>query len=424
MKLLNKTLTYISISIVIIVTIWSAVLYWALLDEIYDSIDDGLANYKLLILHEAQNNPGILTKHDFAESNYSIYQVDASFAITVNDRFSDTLMYMQYENDLEPVRMLTTAFEQDGHYYLLRVIASMVEEDDLIENLFWFVLGLFAVLILSFVLINAYWHQKLWHPFYHLLDKLKLIQLDQYEPLPAIDTDVKEFTDLHQALQYLVSNLQASYRLQKQFTANAAHELQTPIAIISSKVELLLEQESIGAEQATIMTSIYGLLQRMSKLNKSLLTLSRIENQQFRDHKKINVTQLTGEILDRFREWINQRSLKISSVLEKDVRLHMDESLALMMIQNLVLNAIKYAPQGSEIRVELSEQHLVIENEAEHGALDAQVVFERFYKGKHHQDSTGLGLAIVKAITDLYRFRLHYEYLDRGCHRFSVYFHQ
>ncbi|MBX9449518.1 MAG: HAMP domain-containing histidine kinase [Taibaiella sp.] len=422
MKLLNKTLTYISVSIVIIVTIWSAVLYWALLDEIYDSIDDGLANYKLLILHEAQNNPGILNKHDFAESNYSIYQVDASFAITVNDRFSDTLMYMQYENDLEPVRMLTTAFEQDGHYYLLRVIASMVEEDDLIENLFWFVLGLFAILILSFVLINAYWHQKLWQPFYHLLDKLKVIQLDQYEPLPVMDTDVKEFTDLHQALQYLVSNLQASYRLQKQFTENAAHELQTPIAIISSKVELLLEQESIGPEQAAIMTSIYGLLQRMSKLNRSLLTLSRIENQQFRDNKKLSVTQLTGEILDRFREWISQRSLKIIPVLEKDVRLQLDESLALMMIQNLILNAIKYAPQGSEIRVELSRQHLIIENRAEHGALDAQVVFERFYKGKHHQGSTGLGLAIVKAITDLYGFRLSYEYMDGDRHRFSVYF--
>src|SRR5690606_1084412 len=149
MKLLNQSLKYLSISILLIVSFWSVIFYVNMIDEIHDSIDDGLDNYKLLIVQKADTDSTLLSKRYFDESNYAIREISQSAAIRVKDTYVDTLMYMPDEDDLEPVRMLTTAFENNGHYYELKVINSMVEEDDLIEDLFWAVFWLYIILVVS-----------------------------------------------------------------------------------------------------------------------------------------------------------------------------------------------------------------------------------------------------------------------------------
>src|SRR5690606_36444462 len=202
-----------------------------MLDEIHDSIDDGLENYKVLILQKADTDSTILKKNYFDESNYAIREVGEKLAIKMKDRYSDTLMYMLDEDDLEPVRMLTTAFEHQGDFYELRVINSMVEEDDLIEDLFWSVFWLYVILVVSIILINNIVLRILWQPFYIFLTQVTRFRLGRSRELPDINTDVKEFSMLKDAVNTLLQHSMETYQQQKQFIENASHELQTPLAI-------------------------------------------------------------------------------------------------------------------------------------------------------------------------------------------------
>ena len=154
MKLLNYTSSYFSVILLVIIPVWAGLFYFAMLDEIYDSMDDGLGNQKLLIIHEAANDTLVLNRTNFGESNYAINRVPFEEAKNFKDTFLDTMMYMQNENDFEPVRMLKTVFEQDNRFYSMRVITSMVEEDDLISELLYSLLWLYLGLVLTIILLN------------------------------------------------------------------------------------------------------------------------------------------------------------------------------------------------------------------------------------------------------------------------------
>ena len=135
MKLLNYTLKSLSISLFFALGVWATIFYFTMLDEIYDSIDDGLENYKMLIINKAEVDHTVLQKNAFNESNYEVKKIPKERALVTKDIYCDSLIYTLNEKDYEPVRVLTTAFENGGKYYQLTVMSSMVEEDDLVENL-------------------------------------------------------------------------------------------------------------------------------------------------------------------------------------------------------------------------------------------------------------------------------------------------
>src|SRR5687767_9563966 len=120
-----------------------------MLDEIYDSIDDGLDNQKGLVIQKAARDSTLLNKKGFEEIDYSIIRIPSEKATTFNDVYIDTSMYMQNEKSFEPVRMLKTVFIQDGRYYQLQIVTSMVEEDDLIEELLYALLWLYLGMIIT-----------------------------------------------------------------------------------------------------------------------------------------------------------------------------------------------------------------------------------------------------------------------------------
>src|SRR5690606_12130134 len=152
MKLLNHSLKYLSVSILFIVSVWSVIFYFNMLDEIYDSIDDGLDNYRMLIIQKADIDSTILQKHSFDESNYAIKKISKAEALKAKDIYVDTSLYMPFEEELEPVRMLTTVFGTKDDFYQLKVISSMVEEDDLITNLIWSIVWLYLILVISIII--------------------------------------------------------------------------------------------------------------------------------------------------------------------------------------------------------------------------------------------------------------------------------
>ena len=415
MRLLNQSLIFLSVSILIIVSVWSVVFYYSMLSEIYDSLDDGLENHKLLIIQKSESDTSIFSRNAFNESNYSIREIPQHMGIEIEDSYKDTLMYYQNEDDMEPVRLLTTSFQNGDKYYELKVIASMIEEDDHIENLFWAIIWLYLILIITIIFINNVVLQKLWKPFYHLLHQLKSFRIDKNDKMPVIKTSTKEFVELKNASNTLIKHTLETYNNQKQFIENAAHELQTPLAIANNKLELLLEKNDLNDNNAESIAEVLQIVQRLTKLNKSLLLLSKIENKQFFDNQEISLNKLLQQCIDDLEEYIQFKDLEVSLEESDPVSVKIDPTLAQILVANLLKNAVFHNKPEGKVAVKIGKNALSICNTSNSEKLDKQKVFKRFYKSAAEQKHTGLGLAIVQAICNLYGFKLSYHFVDQHC---------
>ncbi|HRQ52498.1 MAG TPA: histidine kinase dimerization/phospho-acceptor domain-containing protein, partial [Agriterribacter sp.] len=312
MRLLNQSLKYLLVPLLFILGVWSVIFYINMLDEISDSIDDGLNNSRLLIIQSAASDPAILQKSSFNEGNYAIQEITKERAVTIKDMHIDTTLYMQDEKEMEPVRLLSTAFELNGKFYRLQVISSMVEEDDLIEDLFWSVVWLYLIMLAGIILINKIALRKLWKPFYEILLQLKSFRLDSNEKPPDIKTNIKEFKELKNAVNTLTLHSLETYANQKQFTENAAHELQTPLAIAAGKLELLLEKDDIKDTHAADIAQVLQMIERLARLNKSLLLLTKIENRQYAGNQTISINQTVHQCISDLEDFIAYKNIKLS----------------------------------------------------------------------------------------------------------------
>lgn len=420
MKLLNQSFIYLFISIFVLVSLWSVIFYMNILDEIHDSIDDGLANSRLLILMKANSDTTILSKKDFDESNYSINEISSTEVFHAHKTYTDTLMYMLDEDELEPIRMLTTTFELHGKRYELKVISPMAEEDDLIEDLFYSIILLYIFLVISIVFVNNIVMQRLWNPFYRLLQHLVQFKLEQGQELPEIKTQTKEFKELKNAANALIKQSLETYRHQKQFIENASHELQTPLAITINKLELLLEKENLVAANAKEIADILQIVERLVRLNKSLLLLTKIENKQFFDNQIIDINKITQQQIDLLEEFAEFKNIKIQIIEQQPLTAEIDAALANILVSNLIRNAISHNINNGKIEIYISSKSLKICNTGKDVALNMEQVFKRFYKSSSDVTSTGLGLAIVHSICNLYKFKIQYSYQELHC--FEIFF--
>ena len=420
MKLLNYTSVYFSVALLIVISIWAAAFYYTMLIEIYDSIDDGLDNQKGLVIQKAATDTTLLNKHNFDESDYTINEIQPGAAVNLRDTYIDTMMFMQNEKSDEPVRLLKTVFLQNGKYYELKVATSMVEEDDLVKQLFISILWLYFGLVLFIVIFNNFLLKKMWQPFYKLLKHLKKFRLDNPEPIAPIKTKVDEFNILNETVQKFVQRNIDTYTSQKHFIENASHELQTPLAISINRLESLAEDEQLKPEQLTLVASALDHLERLTRLNKSLLLLSRIENKQFVEAAPVNLNELTKKITADFSDQLTFSDLKLT-ITEKDPCIQkMNPDLAAILLINLVKNAIIHNKPGGFVTITIHSKSLMVENSGAEKPLDEEKIFSRFHSDEPSAVSTGLGLAIVKAISSLYHFKTSYRYEQR--HIITVHF--
>ena len=425
MKLLNQSIKYLSVSILTIVTVWAVVFYFNMLNEIKSSIDEGLENYKRLIIKNAQKDSTILTKNYFDESFFAIRLINKKQALSTKDKYLDTKLNMQDADDEapepEPVRMLITAFELDGNYYELKVANSMVEEDDLIKELLYDIVWLYISLIIGIIFINNLVLKKLWKPFYDFLNQLKKYRLGKTKKLPIIKTNTKEFTDLQNAVNALLKHTTETYEQQKQFIGNASHELQTPLAIATNKLELLIEKGNLQNEQAENIAEVMSIIERLVRLNKSLLLITKIENKQFLDNQQILLNDIVQKNVSDLEEMAIFKKVKITVNENAKLSIQMDASLANIIISNLLKNAIFHNVPSGEVFVEITEKTIKISNTGDNQKLDENLLFSRFYKPDSKSKGTGLGLAIVKAIADLYGFKVSYSF-NNTLHFFQIEF--
>ena len=425
MKLLNRSIRLIAIPVLIVIALWAVVFYFSIYREIKSSVDEGLDNYKRQIVFLAQSDSAVLQTEAFNDGFYAIRSIDEKAALNYKDIYKDTLMYMQDADDpypkLEPARLLSTAFELEGSYYELKVIQSMIEADDLVKQLFWNTLWLFAALFLTMLLVNRYALQRLWKPFYIFLSRLKSYRLGTKEGFPEIKTGITEFQDLQSAVTTLLKHNTSLFEQQKQFIGNASHELQTPLAIAVSKLELLIEEGNLGNSQAQNISETISIIERLIRTNKSLLLLSKIENRQFMDNQPVDINHIVKQSIQDLSEIIQYKEVSVSTEENSSVETVMDASLANIAVSNLIRNSIFHnIPQG-KVQISLNDNRLTICNSGSPEPLQTKDMFSRFYKSEGKSHGTGLGLAIVKAICDLYGYRITYQFRENR-HCFEINF--
>lgn len=410
MKLLNHTSRYLAILLVPLITLWAIIFYYAMLDEIYDSLDDGLENQKILLLQRLPSNPQILKHKDLELWNHSITPITKNYHDGFKERYTDTLMYMQNEKDFEPVRVYETKMFYNNGYYKVKFITSMVEEDDLIQDLVTYLIVLYALLMVMIVILNNLMLKKIWKPFHSLMAQLPNFRIEKNQQIHTKQTSIEEFKLLNTSITTLIDQSRARYLEQQHFIENASHELQTPLAISINKLELFIENTNLSDEELISMASIMDNLGRLTRLNKSLLLLSKIENRQFTDEETIDFNQLVEGIVGDFEDLASHKQITLETDTSAQLNFQMNKDLAVILLTNLIKNTIVHGQKHNSVTLHIKDKTIVIRNYGSDIPLNSDTIFSRFKKTSVDKKSTGLGLAIAKAISEKYGIALSYSY--------------
>jgi len=332
----------------------------------------------------------------------------------------DTVMYDPYEKKELPFRLLTFSSEIKSRFYVITISKSLLPNQDLMEGVSEIMLGIALMLMVSLGLLNRFIFKKLWHPFHQIIDQLHKFQITHPEQLAIEPSHVEEFNDLRQVLDKMISKSIYDYKTLKEYTENTSHEIQTPLAIIKNKAEMLL-QEPLSEAQLNEVSKIYEAAGRLSRLKEGLSTLTKIDNNQFVESEPIELKAFIMSRLSGFDELVDLKGLKVDVRFEANPILNFSNDLMYMMVTNLLSNSIKHNIQNGTIRIILTQNHLVIENTGRDPGIPTSSLFDRFKRSGDGHESTGLGLSIIKRIADLYDMTILYTYED-GWHRIIISF--
>ncbi len=332
---------------------------------------------------------------------------------------SDLKDFKNIEN--EGVRLMTATFNYGNITYLITVRELKVESDDLFETIFILVVVAILLLVVVLYLVNYRITKSIWKNFYENLERLKNFSLQDQKALILQPTKIVEFKELNTILESLTNQVITDYLALKQFTEDASHEIQTPLAVIYSKVEALLNNNQLAHGQLEILRSIDDSVSRLSRLNKNLILLTKLENKQFMEISSVSFRNLLDEKLKEFQELIELKKIKISCNFNDELVMSFNPTLADILITNLLSNAINHNSRERKIRIEINGNQLLFANSGESELKKPQAMFKRFYKEDPSSKSVGLGLAIVKKICDNYSISIDYSF-EAACHRFTLTF--
>lgn len=415
MKLLNRSLLHVSLALLLVLALWAVAFFFIMREAVRHSIDEGLDDQVEVITHRLKTDSTLLHVRDIGLHGFAITPA----ANKEKEHYTDTLLFVPSEGEVERVRLRTGTFEHQGRHHRIQVYTSTVEEDDLVETMAWALIALYMLLLLTIVLVNNVVLRRLWQPFHAMLAQLTSFRLGTTRELPPVPSRTTEFNELHAAANLLVRRAADAYADQRAFTANAAHELQTPLAIAINKLELLAEQGGNEEERMNALGEVIAVLERLTRLNKSLLLLARIENRQFPDEREVSFATIATEVLTEFADLAEHRGVALHLEGTGDLVRSMDPALARILVTNLLKNAIVHNERGGSVSVQVEHGRLTVRNTG-HAPLDATRIFTRFHKETTADGGTGLGLAIAKAIAELYDLKLEYGFAEEHVMQLSV----
>lgn len=420
MKLIYRVALRLSIFLLPLMALWAVLFYITMVDEINDEADDTLEDYSEMIIIRMLAGRELPPLNSGSNNSYSIVPVD-EFYVDTHPRINyyDAEVYIPEKEETEPARILTTIFQDaGGNYYELKVATPTFEKEDLLRAIFFWVVILYLLLLTTTLILTMWVFHRSMRPLYELLQWLDHYRPGQKNSRVPNNTRIKEFSKLNTAAQEAVDRVENVVEQQKQFIGNASHELQTPLAVLGSRIEWLLDKTEPNEMQAEELLKMQRSLSHIVRLNKTLLLLTKIENGQFPESRPIALGSFIEEQAELYNEIYADRGLSCETDIQEDFTVEMNESLASTLTNNLLKNAFVHSEPGSKIAIIVRPRELSVSNDGVQ-PLDADRIFDRFFQGEKKEGSTGLGLALVKAVCKYYHLGLEYRF-DNGRHCFSV----
>ena len=421
MKLFYRVLAHLLTGIFVILLGWAIVFYWGIMEEINDEVDDSLEDYSELVIIRSLAGKELPAHDNGSNNQYFLKEVDVSYALSKEAIcYRDSMIYIAEKGETEPARILTTIFkDKDERYYELSVYTPTIEKRDLKEAIFQLLIGLFVVLLITILVINVWVFHQSMKPFYILLDWLEKFRLGKKNDVLDNPTHTTEFRKLNEAVSRFASHSEEMFEQQKQFIGNASHEIQTPLAICQNRLEMLMEDETLSEQQMGEIAKTCQTLEYVSKLNKSLLLLSKIDNSQFASVEKVCLNEILYRYLCDYQEVYDYKGITLDVHEKNTFNITMNGTLAVVLITNLLKNAFVHNIYKGKIQIEITSSNIRFGNTGKDEHLDEKHIFERFYQGSKKEGSTGLGLAIVDAICRQSQLSIQYQFV-KGWHWFDI----
>jgi signal transduction histidine kinase len=335
--------------------------------------------------------------------------------------YNDTLVWHRWLKRMEPNRKLTANIQIADNYLKISTFDVIVESSDIRDGVAKSLTRLFIILAVVIVLGSLLISGLLFKPFYSTLHDISKFNIKKLTPLQLGRTRTREFNKLNVFLEKMTAKVSRDYRNLKEFSENASHELQTPLAIAKGKLELLLQSEDLVAKDVNLIDSAYRAVDHISKLSHALTLLTRIENQEYSDFQEINLSNMINGAIKDFSEILDLKNIKLSTDISENVKITNDQALIRILINNLITNAIRHNVDPGEISINLSKGTLQIENTGKDLKIDPEELFERFKTDKQSGGTMGLGLTIVKKICETSNYQINYSF-NSSRHKLTVQF--
>lgn len=342
------------------------------------------------------------------------YPVEKEFS----ERYFQRVDTAVKHDDMEDFRQLVFGIKAGGKSYKVVVSKSLEDTDHLISSIFWIAFSTILVILFTSFLINRFILKRLWNPFYGTLEAVNKFQVDNTEKLHFPATKTEEFGLMIETLERMTQQAQSEYLALKTFSENASHEIQTPIAIIQSKLDLMIQDPALTNKQSEMLRTIYEAIKRLSRINRSLLTLAKIENRQYADIVSIDLKEIIAIKINDFNELWAEKNISVKNTLNI-LQVSMNRELTHLLVNNLLSNATKHNYPGGAIEIITTDSYLEVANTSKNAALDSTQLYTRFYKPSGNEEDNGLGLSIIKQICDVSGLMVHYQF-EEGWHRFKI----
>lgn len=418
-KLLHKTLKAQLIYSVLVLLV-SAPLFYLMMERLY--IDD---TDETLLLHQSEFISYSLPTLTIADiPNWNKFNRNIKIE-PFNNIAKDTLFYTSYFDTLdaeqEPYRELNAPVTIQQQRFTYKARISLVETEDLMKSIAFLFLAVMFVLLAGLFFITQKLSISIWKPFYNTLQQIEEFEIDKHKQPNFSTTSIEEFNRLNQSIEKVMERNITSYKSQREFIENAAHELQTPLAVFQAKVDTIIQRSDVTKEQSEILSSLNDSVSRLNRLNKNLLLLSKIDNESYSDKQTVSLNELMEKHNGFFTEQAKAKNITIETNLLEPLETKSNPVLAEVLINNLFLNAIRHNITNGKIVITLSNRSLTFSNTGQATALVQEKLFNRFTKVNPSEQGTGLGLSIIKKIADINQWTIAYTYSE-NLHSFSVHF--
>lgn len=421
MKLLYKITLTLLVPLSLTIGIWGWLSYRTMSKKIHADTDLILKSYSSDIIMRLLSGKELPERFNGAYNTYYIQSLTPEEAAeSPAVEYGEAEAFLKSQEDFASSRIRSQIFQDnEGNFRKITVSLPTFEQDMLIEHVFWWTMLLFIVLLASVLAIGLVLLNYNMKPLYRLLD-----WIDRYEPgmqgskVPS-DTDIVEFRKLASAIEHAVTRFETQYEERKIFIGNASHELQTPLAVCSNRIEMMLEHPDMTEALAEEMIKVHRSLTGLIRLNKTLLLLSKIENGQFPQTADVDMNALAKESIELHQEIYDHKN--ISAEIDGEDRFvhRIDEQMASVLIGNLVKNAFLYTPSGGTINVTMWKTGFSISNTG-NAPLDKDKVFRRFYQPSGRKEgATGLGLALAYSVCMNNGMDITYDFINDR-HIFSI----